>query len=127
MAFVVLLSTMSYTIDMHYCGDTMVDFSFFHEVETCGMEKTQVAISCENPTLSQNSCCSDEKLVIDGQNDLKDTFNNLDFQQQIFIVAFTNSYISLFEGTNANQVPFGDYSPPFVKRDVQALHQTFLI
>lgn len=126
MGFVVLFSTMSYTIEMHYCGNTMVDFSF-DKVESCGMEKSQVATSCENPTISQDSCCSNEKLVVVGQNDLKDTIVNFDIEQQIFIVAFTYSYFNLFEESNFNQDPFVDYAPPFVKRNVQVLNQTFLI
>jgi hypothetical protein len=127
MAFVVLLSTMSFTIDMHYCGDTMVDFSFFHKVDTCGMEKAALPASCENPAMSKKSCCSDEQLTIDGQDDLKNTFNTLTFEQQVFVASFTYSYISLFEGTVSTAIPFVDYPPPFIERDVQVLHQTFLI
>lgn len=127
MAFVVLFSTMSFTIDMHYCGDTMVDYSFFHNIEICGMEKEQLATNCENPEMKKKSCCSDEQLIIDGQDDLKDNFSKLTFEQQIFVASFTYSYISLFEGTESKEVPFFDYAPPFVKRDVQVLHQTFLI
>ncbi len=127
MAFVVLLTTMSFTVDMHYCGSNMVDFSFFQNVETCGMDKAEIASTCENPELSKKSCCSDEQLLIDGQDDLKLDFSKFTFEQQIFVASFTYSYINLFEGTVSNEVQFFDYAPPFVKRDVHALHQTFLI
>jgi len=127
MALVVLLTTTSFTIDMHYCGSNMVDFSFFQNVETCGMDKAEIASACENPELSKKSCCSDDQLFIDGQDDLKNNFSNLTFEQQIFVASFTYSYISLFEETASSEVLFFDYAPPFVKRDVQALHQTFLI
>jgi hypothetical protein len=127
MATVVLLTTMSFTVDMHYCGDNMVDYSFFHNAESCGMEKGQVVSSCENPEMEKKSCCSDEQLIIDGQDDLKDTFSTLTLEQQVFVASFTYSYINLFEGTESKEVSFFDYAPPFVKRDVQVLHQTFLI
>lgn len=128
MAAVVLMTTMSFTVDMHYCGETLVDFSFFQKAEGCGMEKAQASkIACENPMLTQKSCCSDEQLTIDGQDDLKNNFSNLTFEQKVFVASFTYSYISLFEETTSNEVPFFDYAPPFVKRDVQVLHQTFLI
>ena len=127
MAFVVLFSTMSFTIDMHYCGGTMVDFSFFHNVDTCGMEKAQLVSSCENPEMKKKSCCSDEQLIIEGQDDLKDSLMSLTLEQQVFVASFTYSYICLFEGTESKEVPFLDYPPPFVKQDVQVLHQTFLI
>ena len=127
MACVVLVTTMSFTVDMHYCGDTLVDFSFIQSAKTCGMEKEQSSIGCENPMLTKNSCCSDEQLIIEGQDDLKQNFTKLTCEQQTFIAAFTYSYINLFEGTESEEVPFEDYPRPFVKRDVQVLHQTFLI
>ena len=34
MACVVLLSTMSFTVDLHYCGDTLVDTAIFQKVKT---------------------------------------------------------------------------------------------
>ena len=127
MAIVVLLTTMSFTVDMHYCGDALVDFSFIQDVKTCGMEKAEPAKSCSNSMVSKKSCCSDEQLIIEGQDNLKQDFTKLTFEQQTFIAAFTYSYINLFEGTESKEVPFNDYPRPFVKRNVQVLHQTFLI
>ena len=37
MAFVVLFSTMSFTISEHYCGDHLVDSGLFSKAENCGM------------------------------------------------------------------------------------------
>jgi len=127
MACVVLVTTMSFTVDMHYCGDTLVDFSFIQSAKTCGMEKAQPVKSCENPKMTSTSCCSDEQIIKEGKDDLKISFDTLSFEQQTFIAAFTYSYINLFEGTESKEVPFEDYPRPFVKRDVQVLHQTFLI
>lgn len=126
MAFVVLLTTMSFTIDMHYCGDTMVDFSFVQKVESCGMEKVQPPQPCEN-SVSEKSCCSDEQLMVDGQNDLKTSFDTLTFGQQTFIASFFYSYINLFEASDDKIVPFKNYHPPFLERDVLVLNQVFLI
>ena len=127
MACVVLVTTMSFTVDMHYCGDTLVDFSFIQSAKTCGMEKVQTSKGCEKPMLSEKSCCSDEQIIKEGKDDLKISFDTLSFEQQTLIAAFTYSYINLFEGTESEEVPFEDYPRPFVKRDVQVLHQTFLI
>ena len=38
MALVVLFTTMSFTIDMHYCGNTLVEAAIFHKAKGCGME-----------------------------------------------------------------------------------------
>ncbi len=127
MASVVLMSTMSFTVDMHYCGDTLVDFSFIHQVKTCGMEKEQDIVSCEKPTVSEKSCCTDKQMIKEGKEDLKVSFEQFTVAQQVFFTSFTFAYIRLFEGTESKEVAFIDYAPPFLKQDVQALHQTFLI
>ena len=127
MAFVVLFTTMSFTVNMHYCGDSLVDFSVFKSAETCGMEKAQPVKSCENPTMNEKDCCTDQQLVKEGQDDLKTSFNKLTFEQQTFVATFFYTYINLFEGLDENIVPFKDYSPPFVERDIQTLYETYLI
>ncbi len=127
MAGVVLFTTMSFAVDIHYCGDTLVDFSFVQKVDTCGMEKMADTSSCENPSVSEKSCCKDHQFVKQGQDDLKLSFDQLSFGQQIFVASFAYSYISLFEATQSTEVPFVAYPPPFIERDVQVLHQTFLI
>jgi hypothetical protein len=127
MAVVVLMTTMSFTVDMHYCGGNLVDFSFVQQVKTCGMEKAQPVKSCDNPMMSEKSCCSDQQLVIEGQDDLKQNFAQLSYEQQVFVTSFTYAYINLFEGTASKEVPFTDPSLPFIRRDLQVLHQTFLI
>lgn len=127
MATVVFMTTMSFTVDIHYCGDTLVDYSFTQQVNTCGMEKTQNTSSCENPTLAEKSCCTDKQVIKEGQDDLKISFDKLTLEQHVFLASFTYSYSNLFEGTESKEIPFVDYAPPFVERDVQVLHQTFLI
>lgn len=126
MAIVVLMTTMSFTVDMHYCGETLVDFSFSQQITTCGMEKVKTVPDCENQTLSQKSCCSDEQMIQQGQENLKISFYSLSLEQQIFVASFTHSYLSLFVETS-DEVSFVHHSPPFIKQDVQVLHQTFLI
>ncbi|UOY06790.1 hypothetical protein L0P88_23090 [Muricauda sp. SCSIO 64092] len=128
LAGIVLFSTMSFTLDMHYCGDHLVDFSFMQKAETCMMkaEMTKTSGQCSIMEMKMN-CCSDVEVVFEGQDDLKVSFDQLSLDQQIFLASFTHSYINLFEGFDKEIVPFKDYSPPPLIWDVQVLHQTFLI
>ncbi len=127
MAFVVLFTTMSFTVDMHYCGDSLVDFSLFAKAEGCGMEKAQLAKSSENPSMTSTSCCTDKQIVKVGSDDLKTSFDKPTFEQQTFVATFFYTYINLFEGLDKNVVPFKDYSPPYVERNIQILYETYLI
>ncbi len=128
MALIVLFSTMSFSVDMHYCGDHLVDFSMFDKVDTCMMktEMAKTSKACEAMEMEMN-CCSDIEVIIDGQDDLKISLDQLTFEQQLFVVSFTYSYTHLFKGQDENVIPFRDYAPPPLIRDVQILDQTFLI
>lgn len=130
MALIVLLSTMSFSVDMHYCGDHLVDFSMFDKVDTCLMkaEKSKDSRSCEIMEMeTETNCCSDIEVTIEGQDDLKISLDQLTFDQQQFVFSFTYSFINLFKEADEDIVPFRDYVPPPLLRDVQILDQTFLI
>ena len=126
MAFMVLLSTMSFTVGMHYCGDQLVDFSLFEAVDNCAM-KAPASKSSGECALMKMDCCTDVEIVMEGQDDLKISFDQLTFEHQAFITTFVYSYINLFEGLDENNIPFKEYAPPPLIRDVQVLDQTFLI
>ena len=126
MALLVFLSTLSFTIESHYCGDALVDTSVFGSVKTCGMEAKQKPASSEC-SLTKKDCCSNEQLLVQGQDTLKISFDKLEKEQQLFVVALVQSYIYLFESNEAKIKSFKDYSPPPLIRDVQVLDQTFLI
>lgn len=126
MALLVLLSTTSFMVDKHYCGDMLVDVSLFTHAKNCGMEvqKPSGSSECE---ITKKSCCSDETIIINGSDELKTPYNDLGFQQQIFIISFCYTYINLFEGLKENIVPFKEYSPPLLVKDILIQDQTFLI
>ncbi|MDY2585990.1 MULTISPECIES: HYC_CC_PP family protein [Flavobacteriaceae] len=126
MALLVFVSTMSFTIESHYCGDVLVDTSVFGKVESCGMEVQQKTSSTECD-ITKKDCCSDEQLVVDGQDNLKISFDKLDKEQQILVATFIYSYVNLFTELQTENISFRDYSPPPLVRDVQVLDQTFLI
>ena len=126
LATLVLFTTMSFTVDMHYCGETLVDFSLSQSAHTCGMETEQPTDDCETGIL-EDSCCTDKQIVIEGQDDLKISFDTLNFEQQTFVATFFYTYINLFEGLDTNVIPFRDYKPPLLIRDIQKLHETYLI
>ncbi len=127
MAFVVLFSTMSFTVDMHFCGTALVDFSFAKPAATCGMEIADAKTSCDKPILSEKSCCSNKSVVKQGNDDLKLSIEKCSLQQLPFIANFAPAYKNLFVAAPACEKPFIEYDPPFVERDVRVLHQSFLI
>ena len=125
MAFVVLFSTMSFTVNMHYCGETLVDTAIFKKAKGCGMEMQSP--STKDCSISKKNCCSDKQILVDGQDELKLNFDTFSFQQQQFVASFIHSYINLFEGLEENTTSFSEYPLLLIVRSIYKLDETYLI
>ena len=130
MALLVLISTLSFSIDKHYCGDTLVDFAILADAENCGMEEAENDLdsSTEVPVLTQEPCCKDVVDLVEGQDELNiEKIQVLDTDQKVFILSFA----AVFSGLNLFEVqkdpPFEHYAPPVYVKDIQVLNQVFLI
>lgn len=124
LALIVLFSTVSFTIEKHFCGDTLVDVSVFTEVNKCKME----ALAIDTESIAKKPCCQDEIDIVEGQDELiVKAFDDIDFEQQIFVASFVYSYLNLFEGFPQNVIPNKNYSPPNLVIDIQIVDQVFLI
>lgn len=126
MAVLLLLSTTSWKVEKHYCMGHLMDVAFFSDVDTCGMN---MSIADNNEILEdvENSCCSDEVIFVEGQDDLKLSFNDLDTDQQSFLIAFKYSYSSLFQVQRNQFVPHEHYPPPILVKDIQLLDEVYII
>lgn len=102
LALLVLVSTVSFTVDKHFCGKMLVDTAVFSEAHTCGMEMGSDGLA----GMEEDSCCKDQKIQIEGQDELKRSFDDLDLQKQLFVASFTYSYFNLFESLPGGQIPF---------------------
>ncbi|MEN8186009.1 MAG: hypothetical protein ABFR05_02640 [Bacteroidota bacterium] len=128
MSLIVLFTTMSFTVSEHYCGDKLVDTAIFSKAESCGMEMEIPSPSeSKDCSLDKEDCCNDITKIVEGQNELSTQISNPDFDQQVFIASFVYTYINLFKGLDQNIVPFKNYVPPLIVRDIQVLDNVFLI
>ena len=126
MVFLLLLSTISWKVEKHYCMGRLMDMALFVDVADCGMG-TAYNENSQNFDETKQPCCDDEVIFIDGQDDLKIAFNDLDTDQQSFLIAFKHSYLNLFYVQTEKPVPFEQYPPPILVKDIQLLDEVFLI
>tara|TARA_R110002012_G_scaffold61084_1_gene160105 strand:- start:850 stop:1266 length:417 start_codon:yes stop_codon:yes gene_type:complete len=126
MAIVVLFTTMSFTVNMHYCGKTLVDYSLTNHTNSCGMDVKSVTADCDT-TIDLKGCCSDKKIVATGKDDLKPVHYTLDLDQQFFVSAFVYSYYALLAPEQIDNLFYTDYSPPNLIRDIHIRDQVFII
>ncbi|WP_439130327.1 HYC_CC_PP family protein [Polaribacter sp.] len=122
LAFVMLFSTFSFTVEKHFCGDFLVDVSFTGETEGCGMEMNKTIAT------QKKNCCKDEVHQIEGQDELQlQDIEKITFHTQCIVTAFAISYQFKFDVNEANTQFYKDFSPPDIPLDYQVAYQSFLI
>ena len=128
LAALILLSTSSFTVDMHFCCNKLVDMSLIGKAKVCAekvQKKKEPTKQCT--TLQEKDCCSNQSFVKTGDDTIKKANTKLEAQTIIFLHTFFYVYVNLFEGLEKNIVPFKQYRPPLLSKDIQILHETYLI
>ena len=124
LAFLVVFSTFSFTIDKHFCGEYLVDTAIFSEAKGCGMEVMDTSIT----EAINKSCCQDTVEVVKGQDDLKlSDFEGIKNVQKQLVICYLSSYQLSFEYTARRSRPFDHYKPPNLICDIALLDEVFLI
>ncbi|AUC85379.1 hypothetical protein CW731_08805 [Polaribacter sp. ALD11] len=122
LAFLVLFSTFSFTVESHYCGDSLIAVSFTGEADVCKSDITN------DSSIKTKDCCSDEVHKIEGQKELQQySKNKISFQKQQFLATNIISYQTLFVGNKATKVNYNSLFLPDKPLDYQVLYQSFLI
>ncbi|HAT66566.1 MAG TPA: hypothetical protein DCS66_18560 [Flavobacteriaceae bacterium] len=128
LAALILLSTSSFTVDMHFCCNKLVDMSLIGKAKVCAekvQKKKEPTKQCT--TLQEKDCCSNQSFVKTGDDTIKKANTKLEAETIIFLNTFFYVYVNLFEGLEKNIVPFKQYRPPLLSKDIQILHETYLI
>lgn len=115
MAFFVLASTLSWTVDKHICMGRVVSISVFEKAQGCDM-----------PMESTKSCCENESFTIKGQEDLKISLTEIDFEPVLFIATAQNDEIATAAIRKGHSQLFL-YDPPPLLDNKLILEQRFLI
>lgn len=124
MALLVLFSTVSFTVEKNFCGDVLVDVSVFTEAQKCCVEAPEL----EQAAITKMSCCESTVDVVQGQNNMiVKTFDDFDFEQQVFITTLGYAYLNLFEDFSKQIIPYKNYSPPNLVKNIQVRDQVFII
>lgn len=123
LAFLVFFSTMSFTVDKHFCSEELVDLAIFSEAESCRME-TQGHQDVDSVV---EDCCENHQTTVEGQDELANNKDLLELEQVVFLTTFTFSYINLFIESTEQIGPSKNYNPPLLVQNIHVVNETFLI
>ncbi len=153
LAVLVVLSTLSLTVEKHYCGNFLVSVSYFGNTRNCdgktGEENCNTSQiikkkkCCNDETeniegqddlknsiqiIKKKKCCNDETENIEGQDDLKNSIERFDVEKQqlptLFLIPY---YYSFFSNAQKQANPHQYYLSPNLTPDLQILFEVFII
>jgi hypothetical protein len=119
-AFLVLFSTFSFTVDRHYCGGFLVAVSYSGETEVCKSDVNDFSVKVKG-------CCSDEVQTIEGQDELQIHVSKRLATKAQFIATDFIFHRILFVDEFPEHNTYKEFSPKNVPINYQVLHQSFLI
>lgn len=124
LAILVLFSTVSLTIEKHYCGDVLVDVSVFSQGQGCSVNSDDA----KQILLETVSCCKSYTDVVQGQDTLAfNTFTDLEYAHQLFFNYYIYSFSTLFENLPKRNTLYDKYLPPKLIVDLHVVNNVFLI
>ena len=124
LALIVLSSTMSFTIEKHFCGDKLIDVALFSELNKCNMDSSSIDLE----EFVKKMCCKDEVNIVTGQDELlMHDFDDLSMDIQTALFEVTRSINHFVSVELLSKKSFNDYSPPKLIVNRLIVNQNFLI
>ena len=127
LSLIVILSSMSFTVQKHYCGDILVDVSYLGKAKGCCSTNDVKHTENQENSTNKNKCCNDKQELIESSTFEKEKLSSLSVDDLEFSVYFLFSYIDLFQQRDVDKEFYKDFSPPDIVKDIQLLQETFLI
>jgi hypothetical protein len=123
LSLLMLISTVSVTVNQHLCMGEVVDIAFYAHAKSCGMEQ-----DASNSGLAlQADCCNTLSFSIEGQDNLNSEQANVDLLQLSPVAIPPLSPGTFVPAPNTAITAFQSHAPPLLHKDFQVLYATFLI
>lgn len=126
LSLLVVLSSMSFTVNMHLCMGELESVRLLSQAPACDMHRKSCHASLPDKS-SKDDCCEDEQRILQGQDELSKAAAFQETQPEL--VAVFSLLVSYF--TASTELPLMEaievYIPPLFPRDIPVLIQSFLI
>jgi len=128
LALLVLITSLGFTLNKHYCGGELRNIAINKNVELCAMcQKVANLPDCHKQEKESKPCCENEKDEVKPENYNVSQKVELD-NNQLFFIAYT--YVILDNIHNVNTELESEFiapSPPLIERDIPIAVQSFLL
>ncbi len=124
MSMFLLLSTVTWTVDMHLCMGRTMDVAFFSKAESCGMD---MAMELLGDDTLENHCCDDRTVFVKGQKELKLQLDFVDLEPVVATLLPTPRFEHYVTYKQRQSLWKMYHPPPRDYGDLHVLLETFLI
>ena len=138
MALLLLASSVSFAVDMHFCKGELKSISFWGKAPSCH-EQAAAKVSCPHhrkmmaekgeAALEKSNCCNNRTVQVEADHERQtQTAMELELNPslQYFLMAYTVSLLPA-EDIARTLAPYLNYKPPLIPRDIPVLNQSFLL
>lgn len=125
MALLLLASTTSWKVEKHYCMGRLINVAFFVDADACGMDMP--VSGQQEATVEQKTCCDNEVILLEGQDEVTAVYNDLDLDHQQFLIAYTLSFLDILKPVESKEFLYNSYHPPKIVKDIQLLDEVYLL
>lgn len=137
MVITILLSSMGFVVQKHYCQNTLKHRSFLFKSGSCEMEKPK-KVSCtmhaehpspqeDNPSSQGKDCCKDTVEVLKPELDLQANISILQLEINPLLLGIIGIVFKInLPEKEKFSTPYQNYKPPLLVCDLIPSLQTFL-
>jgi len=124
LAFLVLVSSISFTIERHFCMGKVHSVAILHDAAPCAME----LFAQNEKSFPMDGCCQEDHLIIPGNDYAAKNVNALSLVYQgLWIAEFPRTIqINDFTHRVFHSLP-SYYKPPVLNGEIPIFVQSFLI
>jgi hypothetical protein len=125
LAFLVLMSSTSFMVGMHFCMEEVKSVAIFSKAEQCPKHQQKDPVC---PAHKKSDCCKDEAYVHEG-DDFKNSVSNTELSDPSFTIVST-PFVFVSEvvpSSGLNHDSFIQYDPPLYSCDLTVSLGVFLI
>ncbi len=127
LSLLIMMTTVSFTVDFHVCAGSVVDVSFAQEELSCTAALMGELSNEAHNAMREMGCCDDLQFQIEGQDEVQYGTEIIQLDTMEDMLAVKQS--SEVEYLHISDVPnlYTTYIPPPLIPDVQILYQTFIL
>lgn len=137
LAATMIFATVGLSMDMHFCNGQLKNVNLLGDAQNCHdavkttshcakMQMDSQLESCTQPGVKSDNCCDNKTISVELEEDfVQSSINSVSFEQSAIILAYALTLLDV-QSNALEIIPYQNYKPPLLDREIPLLLQSFL-